>query len=169
MANSKKKQEMYEVVSEVAGEDTIPVIQFLKKKANVTEFVISDKTNISVNRVRNMLYRLQSQNLVTYYKRKDRLKGWYMSYWSFNPLGLKDAALNLEKRRLDQLKERVEKEEAYRGLFYICKNMCVRADFDTATNMNFLCPECGQVLEQHDNAETITALKKKIKQMEKRK
>ena len=169
MANNKKKYDMYEVVSEAAGEDTIPVIKFLKDKANVSEFRISENTKITVNRVRNMLYRLQAQNLVTYYKKKDRIKGWYMSYWSFNPTGLKDVAVNLEKRRLEQLKERLEKEETYRGLFYICKNMCMRADFDTATNINFLCPECGKVLEHHDNAETIISLKKKIAELERNK
>lgn len=169
MANNKKKQDMYEVVSDLVGEDTLPIIKVLKKRPNTSEFKISEETNIAVNRIRNILYRLQSQNLVTYYKKKDRIKGWYISYWSFNAHGLKDAAINLERKKLEELKERLAKEEANKGLFYICKNICLRADFDTATNLNFLCPECGNLLNQHDNTETIAALKKKIMELERRK
>lgn len=169
MGKTRKKQDMYEVISEVAGEDTIPIVKVLKKRPNTSEFKISEKTNIAVNKVRNMLYRLQNQNLVTYYKKKDRIKGWYISYWSFNSNGLRYAAINLERKRLEQLKERLAKEQANKGLFYICKNICLRADFDTATNLNFLCPECGKLLEQHDNTQTIASIKKKIKEMERRK
>ncbi|MCP3684888.1 MAG: hypothetical protein GY861_19680 [bacterium] len=156
------KSGLYDTVTQVAGEDAVPIIKFLKNKKNISEFKIAEKTNQEVNLVRNMLYRLQNQNLVTYYRKKDRQKGWYISYWSFNPKGLKHYVSVEKKHRLEELKERLKREEEYEGQFYICPRVCTRMDFDTAAEMSFKCPECGNTLAQQDNAKTITRLKEKI-------
>ncbi|MBI2575551.1 hypothetical protein HYV82_06725 [Candidatus Woesearchaeota archaeon] len=157
---------MHESLIEVAGEDVVPVVQYLKDKRNISEFKIAEDISSEVNHVRSLLYRLHSQNLVTYYRKKDRQKGWYISYWTFNPNGLKHAALMLRRQKIEQLRERLGREEENRDLFYICQNMCTRMDFDNATDVAFKCPECGRTLTNQENSKTIALLRTKIAEME---
>ncbi|MBI3050876.1 hypothetical protein HYY74_00280 [Candidatus Woesearchaeota archaeon] len=155
-----------ETISELVGEEVIPVVQYLRDKKNVSEFKIAEDTEMEVNRVRSVLYRLHSQNLVVYYRKKDRQKGWYISYWTFNPSGLKHAAAMMRRRKLEQLKERMRREEENRDLFYICPSLCTRMDFDNATDVSFKCPECGKTLTVQENSKTIALLRTKIAELE---
>ncbi len=158
---------MHDSLIEVVGEAVVPVVQYLKDKRNISEFKIAEDIRSEVNHVRSLLYRLHSQNLVTYYRKKDRQKGWYISYWTFNPKGLKHAALMLRKQKIEQFRERLEREEENRDLFFICQNMCTRMDFDNATDVAFRCPECGRTLTNQENSKTIALLRTKITEMEK--
>ncbi|MBI2142572.1 hypothetical protein HYU15_03765 [Candidatus Woesearchaeota archaeon] len=160
-------RQVYAALVDVAGEDVVPVVQYLKDKRNISEFKIAEDISSEVNHVRSLLYRLHSQNLVTYYRKKDRQKGWYISYWTFNPSGLKHASLMLRRQKIEQLRERLEREEENRDLFYICQNMCTRMDFDNATDVAFKCPECGRTLTNQENSKTIALLRTKIAEMEK--
>ncbi len=154
-------------VSEIVGEDVVPVVEYLQDKKNISEFKIAEDINAEVNHVRSLLYRLHSQNLVTYYRKKDRQKGWYISYWTFNPAGLKHASKMLKKQKMEELKDRLRREEDNRDLFYVCPSLCTRMDFDNATDVGFKCPECGRTLINQENSKTIALLRTKIAEMEK--
>lgn len=162
----KLNKESFEVISEVAGEDVVTVVEYLRDKKNISEFKIAEDINEEVNAVRSMLYRLHSNNLVTYYRKKDRQKGWYISYWTFNPPGLKHATVMLQRRKLVDLKERLKREEDNRDLFFMCPGLCTRMDFDNATDVSFKCPECGKTMVSQENSKTIALLRTKINEME---
>lgn len=49
----------------------------------------------------------------------------------------------------------------------MCSNACTRLDFESATNFEFKCPECGSLLNQQENLKTIEYLKSQIKELEK--
>ena len=155
-----------ETVSEMVGEDTLPVVKYLKGRKNISEFKIAEKTGLEVNSTRSILYRLHKRNLVNYHRKKDRIKGWYISYWTFNIKGLKHSMTMDEKLRLERLKERLAKEEMNQNSFYICPNICARLDFDKATEFEFKCPECGNILNLQDNTKTIDRLKEQIAEIE---
>lgn len=161
------KRDLYEVISEATGADVLPVVKYLKTRKNISEFQIAEGINFKVNHIRSILYRLQTKNLVTYYRKKDKIKGWYISYWSFNPEGAAYLEVTLKNNKLSELKERLSKEEKYEGLFYICPNFCSRLEFEKATEVNFKCPECGEVLKHQDNTRTIEMLKTKIEELSK--
>ena len=160
------KAKIDETINTVAGEEAIPIVNYLKGKKNVSEFVIAEKTKLEVNRVRNMLYKLQNHNLVSYYRKKDRQKGWYISYWTFNPSGVRHLISSMRKRKLQELKERLAQEETNQGNYFICPNVCIRMDFTTATEHGFRCPECGKLVNQHDNVKTIERIRGQIKEIE---
>ena len=103
---------IYEIVKEVVGEDSVKVVEFLKDKKNISDFKIAEKVKADIHEIRNILYRLYNYNLVTYYRKKDRQKGWYISYWTFNQKGLKHVAKSLKERKLAGLRARLLKEEA---------------------------------------------------------
>lgn len=154
-------------VATTVGEDVLPLVDYLKDRKNISEFKIAEKLGTEVNQTRNMLYRLHTHNLVSYHKKKDKQKGWYISYWSFNAKRIKDLMHFEKKKKIEQLKERLQKETQYKNSFYICPSMCSRFDFDKATEYDFKCPECGNVLNHQDNSRTIEQIQSKICQLEK--
>jgi transcription initiation factor TFIIE subunit alpha len=157
---------LYETVKEVVGEDTLKVVEFLKDKKNISDFKIAEKTNSDIHEIRNILYRLFNHNLVTYYRKKDRQKGWYISYWTFNKKRIKDLVKQLNLAKLTRYKERLLEEEKNRGNFFLCPNACIRVGFEKATDFEFRCPECGRILNQQDNEKTISFLKQRIKELD---
>ena len=154
-----------EVVSEVAGEDTIPVVLNIKGKVNVSEFKIAEDLKMDIRELRKKLYRLLEHNLVVFKRKKDKKKGWYIYYWTFQPSQVKFLYKALRERKLEKLKQRLEREE--NNQFYICPNACVRLDFSKAVEFDFRCPECGSLMVVQDNSATIRHLKEEIERLEK--
>jgi len=158
-------KKIQEVIAEIVGEEALPIIEYLKSRKNVSEFIIAEKVKYDMQKTRNLLYRLNSHNVATYIRKKDRKKGWYISYWTFNRKRIKDLMGNLHRQKLDKLRGRLKREENNKGIFFICDKACARLDFDQATEFEFKCPECGNLLNQHDNLKTIENLKKKIREL----
>ncbi|MFH1181878.1 MAG: hypothetical protein V1702_02880 [Candidatus Woesearchaeota archaeon] len=155
-----------DVISQIIGEDALKIVRFLKGKKDVSEFKMAGTFKEDIQVVRNVLYRLHTYNLVSYKRRKDRKKGWYISYWTFQKNRIKELIDGLKKEKLEHFRQRLEAEKANINNFYICPKACSRMDFDKAAEANFKCPECGCVMEQQDNARTIDFLKEKIREIE---
>jgi len=154
-----------EVVTQIAGEDVMPLVNALKNKKNVSEFKLAEKLEEEINITRNMLYRLYHANLVSFVRRKDKTKGWYIYYWTFKNKQVKFLIKELKKQRVEKLKERLGRESE--GQFYMCGTKCMRLSFDQAIDFNFKCPECGSLMEEHDNNKTKENLAEEIKKLEK--
>ncbi|MBW3012410.1 transcription factor [Candidatus Woesearchaeota archaeon] len=153
------------VIAETAGEDAIPLVFELKNKKNYSEFALAEKLKVEVNFVRNVLYRLLKYNLVSFTRKKDKRKGWYIYYWTFRPKQIKHVVWTIKTQRLEKLKERLRREESEQ--FFTCEEKCMRVSFESATDFEFKCPECGKLLNQEDNSDKIKDLEKEIKQLEK--
>ncbi len=166
LATAVRRSGHLSTVSEVVGQDAVPIVQYLKGKKNISEFKIAESIKAEVNSVRKMLYAMQTSNLVSYYRKKDRQKGWYISYWTLNDPAFGELSIANRKHKLQQLKERLHREESNEGLFYICPSLCVRLEFDKAAEISFKCPECGSTLQHQDNAKTIEQLRSKIGEIE---
>jgi len=154
-----------EIVSEVAGEDVVPLVRALRNKSNVSEFKLADSIKKEINLTRNMLYRLYDNNLVSFIRKKDKKKGWYIYYWTFNQKRIKDLMSDIKKRKFERLNERLQREKTTQ--FYICANKCVRLDFEQSHDFNFKCPECGQLLDLEDNSKKIKELETDLERLEK--
>ena len=153
-----------EVIIEVAGEDVLKLVNILKNKKNVSGFKLADKLKQGVNIIRNMLYRLHDSDLVSFIRKKDKQKGWYIYYWTFNMKRVKFLLKSLKQQRLIRLNERLAREKETQ--FYICPNECMRLDFDQSMNFEFKCPECGEIINLEDNAEKIRKIEAEIKEIE---
>ncbi|MFT4303288.1 MAG: hypothetical protein ACMXYG_01875 [Candidatus Woesearchaeota archaeon] len=153
------------VISQAVGDDIIPLVNYLKTAKNSSEFQISTKIKIPVDVIRNQLYRLYNQNLVDFIRKKDKKKGWYIYYWTINLERIKYLHEDLKKKRLNVLKERLIREKD--GQFFSCINSCLRIDFEQATNFEYRCPECGELLNQEDNSIKIKKIEDEIKLLKK--
>ena len=154
-----------EVVVDVAGSDVVPLVTYLKNKKNISEFKIAEEIGREINETRNMLYRLFDYNLVSFIRKKDKKKGWYIYYWTFNPKRVKYLLYDLKRKKIEHLKERLKRENS--NDFYICQNVCVRLDFEQATNFEYKCPECGTLMNQENNSQKIKEIEEEIQKLEK--
>jgi transcription initiation factor TFIIE subunit alpha len=154
-----------DVVKSVAGEDVLALVKLLKNKKNVSEFKLAESMKLEINVVRNMLYRLYHVNLVSFIRRKDKKKGWYIYYWTFRLKQVKHLAMTIKKEKLERLHDRLAREKE--SSFFICANSCMRLDFEQAVGFEFKCPECASIMQQESNAEKIKAIMDEIKNLEK--
>jgi transcription initiation factor TFIIE subunit alpha len=153
------------LVGQVAGEDAINVAEFIIAKGeNVSEFLIAEALELQINHVRNILYRLQENNLVTFNRKKDKKKGWYIYYWSFNHPQAISTIQKMKENRIENLKKRLEKEDS--STFYTCASKCLRLTFQNALESNFSCPECSKSLKEVDNSKIIREIKKELTMLE---
>lgn len=147
-------EDILSLLTEVVGPGSIELFQALRGRYNVSEFKIADKLGLSVNEVRNVLYRLQEHSLVSSTRRKDKNKGWYIYYWTFNLKRARSLALKNKKERLENLRKRLDDQENKN--FYVCKYGHVKFSGDQALEYGFRCPECSKVLiEQKENPRAI--------------
>ncbi len=153
------------VVSQLIGDDVLPLVKALKNKKNVSEFKLASTIRREINLTRNMLYRLYDHNLVSFGRKKDKKKGWYIYYWTFNLKRIKYLAEDLKKKRFEKLTERLQREQTTQ--FFSCETGCIRLSFEQATDFEYKCPECGKLLNQEDNAKKILEIKKELLQLEK--
>ena len=153
-----------ELVLTTVGEDVLPLIHILRNKNNISEFKLAEMLNVTVNQIRNMLYRLNEQNLVDFIRKKDKKKGWYIYYWSLNKKSIEGALVRVKNKQLEDLKVRLGKEQE--SMFYVCPNGCMRLAMDAAMEHEFRCQECGTLMKEQDNQKTIANIKKMITDLE---
>ena len=154
-----------EVVTEVAGEDVIPLVHKLKNKSNFSEFKLAEAIGQKINKTRNQLYRLLKFNLTFFNRKKDKRKGWYIYYWTFNIKRIKYLYKQLRVQKIERLKDRLDREKS--EYFFKCPNDCMRINFERAAEFEYKCPECGGIFQNEDNNEKKAGIEKEIKQLEK--
>lgn len=157
-------QAIEDLIRNIIGEDVIPLVKILYNRENVSEFKLAEMLNITVNQVRNMLYRLYEQNLVFFIRKKDKKKGWYIYYWSPNLKGTENAILKTKIKQLDDLKVRLTREQE--SQFYVCPNSCIRFPIETAMEYEFKCQECGALMKELENKKTIDNIKNMVINLE---
>jgi transcription factor E len=158
------KEQLIDLISVTLGDDVLPLVHLLWKKSNISEFKLAEKLNITVNQTRNMLYRLSELNLVSFMRKKDKRKGWYIYYWSLKKDSAFNAVWRFKKKRLEQFKTRLTQEQ--KGVYYVCPNKCMRMGMDKAMEFDFRCQECGSLLGQQDNKRTVENILAMIGDME---
>jgi len=153
-----------ELVKEVAGSDTIKVLDILRNKKNVSEFKIAEKLGLTVNQVRNMIYRMQEYNLVTFTRKKDKVKGWYIYYWSFDLPKATVLLVDRKGERVTSIKKELATIDTSR--YYFCKLCRTKHNEEAALEIQFICEACGELLVEQDAQKRERELKKQLKKNE---
>ena len=159
------KKEVEYITKETFGPEGLPITTYLINKENISEFVIAKDLNIEIHRVRQILYKLLEDNIVVFNRKKDKIKGWYICYWSLNEQEFPYISKKIKNQKLDKLKERHTQET--NDDYFMCKNACTRMNFDESFELNFKCPDCGEIMHQQNNERTLAFLKEKIQELEK--
>jgi transcription factor E len=156
---------LHDLVEELAGENTGRIVEILFGKKNVNEFLIAKKMELTINQVRNILYKLSADNLVSFERKKDKRKGWYIYYWTLNT---EKCLMKLElslANKIQNLSNILQSRETKR--FYICKSCGIEVTEEKALDHGFSCEECAEVYELSDNSGPIRDTKARITRTEK--
>ena len=154
-----------DLVIQVAGKNTEIIIDILKDEKPVNEFKIADKLKLTINQARNILYKLYNQNIVSFARKKDEKKGWYIYSWSLNVPKSLERLKAMKEKELDGIEHQLKSRENKR--FYKCPNECMEFNEESAMLHHFTCPECGSVLQLASTEELAKDLKIKIEQAKK--
>jgi len=156
---------LHDLVEEMAGENTGRIVDILFGKKDVNEFLIAKKMELTINQVRNILYKLSADGLVSFIRKKDKRKGWYIYYWT---LKTEKCLVKLEgslMNKIETLNNILGSRETKR--FYVCKPCGIEVGEEKALEHGFSCEECAEVYELSDNSGPIRDTKAKITRTEK--
>jgi len=156
---------LYDLVEEMAGAGTGRIVDILFGKKDVNEFLIAKKMELTINQIRNILYKLSAEGLVSFIRKKDKRKGWYIYYWT---LKTEKCLVKLEQsliKKIKNLNEILRSREVKR--FYVCKPCGIEVGEEKALEHEFTCEECAEIYELLDNSRPIRDTKAKITRTEK--
>ena len=158
-------EELMKVARLFGGDDSVTVVNILKKKSEATDEMLANESAVRLNTVRKILYKLYDHGLVSCTRVRDEKTGWFIFYWKLQ-LDQLDAFIRSRKRRvLEKLKHKLDYETNHS--FFICKKCGdVRVTFEEAMESSFRCSKCGGQLESSDNAPVVEFLEKRIRQIE---
>ncbi|MDP4012451.1 MAG: hypothetical protein Q8R00_02490 [Candidatus Nanoarchaeia archaeon] len=156
-------EDLITLLEKVAGNDAVKLVTLIRGKFNVSEFKIAEKLGLTVNQVRNILYRLQDHNLVDFTRKKDKKKGWYIYFWTFVEEKAEILALKVMRERKKFLDGQLVREAD--NLVFSCPRKCIRCSFENAMELNFSCPECESILDKEDTLKKMNAVRKELEEL----
>ncbi len=152
---------LIKVANVLGGEDAVKIVKALKDMEKATDDEISSKTEVRLNAVRKILYRLYDFSIVTVERLRDEKTGWFIFYWKLQSDQVEGFIQNQKRKILEKLAARLEYEQAHD--FYHCPTpTCNRVIFEDAVELVFHCPTCGKSLQHVDNEEIINMLRNEI-------
>jgi transcription initiation factor TFIIE subunit alpha len=154
-------------VADVLGqEEAIKIIYILKDAGEITDDQIANKTEIRLNTVRKILYRLYDHSLVSLRRSRDENTGWFIFHWKLQPDQLEGFITNQKRHVLQKLDTRLSYEKNHD--FYFCDTPgCKRVPFEDAMELVFRCPTCNKPLMHFDNGRIVEVLSRKVDQLRK--
>jgi len=160
-----QKNYLREVVSIVVGKPAENIADILDNKKHVNEFIIAKKMDLTINQIRNLLYKLSDYGLVSSIRKKDKKKGWYTYFWKLEKIKCLDFLKNYLSKRIDQINSQIKSRETKQ--FYICERCKIEFNEENALLNDFTCNECGDIFKIKDNTKLIKELKKILTRLKK--
>lgn len=157
MLNEPLVQELLNEV--VQDEENLSIVECLINGINNDE-EIAEKTEIKLNIVRKILYKLYNSGLASYKRSKDPETQWYTYSWKFDSESVNNQIKEKSENIIADLKEVLEFEE--NNMFFVCPDGHSRFAFGQASEFGFICPECGNKIVFQENKGIINRIKEEI-------
>ena len=152
---------LQKVAKAFGGEEAVQIVNVLKQTGETTDDEIAAQTEIRLNTVRKILYKLYDHSLVGLRRSRDKNTGWFIFHWRLQADQLAGFILNQKRRVLEKLETRLAYEESHE--FYSCSTPgCKRLPFEEAMELVFRCPTCNKLLMHFDNSELKASLRERV-------
>jgi len=152
-----------EVVVYVAGKPAEKLAELINSKKHVNEFLIAKKLEMTINQVRNLLYRLSDQGLVSSIRKKDKKKGWYTYFWKIEVFKSLIFLEKILKKRIEQFQNQIKSRET--KVFYVCDTCGIEYTEENAMLYDFTCDECGNVFSLKNSTKILRELNRQSVKM----
>ncbi len=154
------KKFLEEIIVNIAGKQAEEMIDLMSTPKYINEFLVAKKLDITVNQVRNMLYKLSDYGMASHIRKKDKRKGWYTYFWKIEILKSLELLNSILKKNIIQIKNQIKSREV--KIFYICKRCSIELNEENALLQDFTCNECGDIFKIKDNSKLLRELKKNL-------
>ena len=159
--NKKKQIKLLKtVIEDLINKQSVEIIDLLVGKKDVNEFNIAKNLKLTINQTRNILYKLSDYGLVSFIRKKDKRKGWYIYFWTLNSYQTLKLLNDNLKKKLENLENQLRNRKESRH--YTCNTCSIEVNEETALLNDFICPECDEVYELSDDSGVIEEITKKI-------
>ena len=152
---------LQKVAEAFGGEEAVQIVNVLKKTGETTDDQIAEQTEIRLNNVRKILYKLYDHSLVGLRRSRDKNTGWFIFHWRLQLDQLAGFILNQKNRVLEKLETRLAYEQDH-DFYYCSTEGCKRVTFEEAMELVFRCPTCNKLLMHYNNDEIKETLKKRV-------
>ena len=127
-----------------------------------TDEAIHEKTNIKLNTVRKLLYKLHDASIANYKRNKDPETQWFTYTWRFEKEEYIEKITEFHTKRLNERESALEDLE--NNLYFVC---CMepehfKGDYTESSEYEFYCPVCDYELEPYDAEAEKKLLKREI-------
>ncbi|MBI4044289.1 MAG: hypothetical protein HY392_01120 [Candidatus Diapherotrites archaeon] len=136
-----------------------------KKNKAITDEDIEKKTKLKITEIRTILNRLHYRGIAEYQKKRNEKTGWYIYSWEIKIARIAQLLTTELEEQAKKLENQISFESGY--TFFKCKKKCAPLVFEIAAEYQFRCPQCGQVMAQSDNTESLEEIKKTAKETSK--
>lgn len=159
-----KEKEALEFIIEKAGEEGYKVYDYLVNIGKeVDEYTLADKVDLQINFVRSLLYKLYEHKLVSFFRERDKKKGWFIYYWIAHPEKLKYILITKKREKIEKLDHQLKISEDS----FFCENCNKTVDYSNAMETMFFCDRCGSHLTAMNSMDVKTKINKEIEKLKK--
>lgn len=153
-----KDSAVQEILTSITNDDenSFSIIKCMMQ-GKTTDEEIAEDTEIRLNIVRRVLYKLYDAGIASYKRSKDPETQWYTYNWKFEEKKVFEILDEKYEKISQELNDSLIYEEE--NMFFICQHNGHRYNFEEASESNFTCGECGAPLEYQDNSAIISELK----------
>ncbi len=148
-------------VAKIGGEDAEKIVKFLAEKGKATEEEIAKATEVKLNEIRKILFKLHSFNIASSESVQDKKTGWLMFYWRIQQEQLESVIRTQKRRILERLQARFQYEQEH-DFYYCFSETCRKVTFEEAMESIFKCPTCGRNLQHFENTAVVEGLSKRV-------
>ena len=127
-----------------------------------TDEAIHEKTEIKLNTVRKLLYKLHDASIANYKRNKDPETQWFTYTWRFEKEEYVEEITKFYEHRLNERQSALDNLE--NNLNFVC---CMepehfKGDYAESSEFEFYCPVCDYELEPYDAKKEKSLLKRRI-------
>ena len=124
----------------------VPVVDQLTKNITISENKLAQVLEIELSWLRNNLYQLYNVGLVNFKRKRDDEFGIYTYFWELNKERIKTVTIKKLNEKITKQKNLLEHYK--NKIFFSCESNCMLVDSEKCLNLNYTCPECGEVLKE---------------------
>jgi len=152
---------------EIEPEKAVHIFRLIYEKSpsgGLSDEDLEHLTGYKQGEIRRILRLLHEARITVYKRGKHPKTEATRYYWRIDPENINVTLLNLKKRVLQKLRERLDVEST--TTFYACPADGAKYTLEEAYLNDFTCPRCGMYLEQVDSTPRIEALQAAIRRLE---